>query len=62
MTAALAVAVARGMDEVEMLALGAAAGAANAVRHGLGNADRDLIVQLASRIEVEKIRNPNDGG
>jgi fructose-1-phosphate kinase PfkB-like protein len=50
------------MDEVEMLALGAAAGAANAVRHGLGNADRDLIVQLASRIEVEKIRNPNDGG
>jgi 1-phosphofructokinase len=62
MTAALAVAVARGMDEVEMLALGAAAGAANAVRHGLGNADRDLIVQLASRIQVEKIRNPSDGG
>lgn len=62
MTAALAVATARGMDEVAMLALGAAAGAANAVRHGLGNADRDLIVQLASRIEVEKIRSPNHGG
>lgn len=62
MTAALAVAIVRGMDEVEMLSLGAAAGAANAVRHGLGNADRDLIVQLASRIDVEKIRSPNDGG
>lgn len=62
MTAALAVAIVRGMDEVEMLSLGAAAGAANAVRHGLGNADRDLIVQLAGRIEVEKIRGPNDGG
>ena len=61
MTAALAVAITRGMDEVSMLALGAAAGAANAVRHGLGNADRDLIVQLANRIEVEKIRSPNDG-
>jgi 1-phosphofructokinase len=59
MTAALAVATARGMDEAAMLALGAAAGAANAVRHGLGNADRDLIVQLAGRIEVEKIRSPN---
>ncbi|HJU52606.1 MAG TPA: PfkB family carbohydrate kinase [Acidimicrobiia bacterium] len=62
MTAALAVAIVRGMDEVEMLSLGAAAGAANVVRHGLGNADRDLIVQLAGRIEVLKIRGPNDDG
>ncbi|MGH8924371.1 MAG: PfkB family carbohydrate kinase [Acidimicrobiia bacterium] len=62
MTAALAVGTARGMDEVGVLALGAAAGGANAVRHGLGNADRDLISQLARRIEVEKIRSPNRSG
>jgi 1-phosphofructokinase len=61
MTAALAVGIVRGMEEMGMLALGAAAGGANAVRKGLGNADRDLIFQLAGRIEVEKIRTPTGG-
>lgn len=55
MTAALAYAALKGMDEPETLRLACAAGAANVTRHGLGNADVDLVRTLAKRVEVEKI-------
>jgi len=52
MTAALAVAIARGVEPVEMLATAAAAGALNVTRHGLGSGDPDTIAQLARRVAV----------
>lgn len=55
MTAALAFAVLRGMDAGETLRLACAAGAANVTRHGLGNADADLVRSLAERVTVERI-------
>jgi 1-phosphofructokinase len=58
MTAGLTVARVRGEDAGKMLRLGAAAGAANVVRRGLGNADRDLIEALQSQVEVEEVASP----
>lgn len=58
MTAGLTVARVRREDAEKMLRLAAAAGAANVVRRGLGNADRDLIEALQSQVEVEELRSP----
>lgn len=55
MTAALAFAAVRGLDAPETLRLACAAGAANVTRHGLGNADADLVRGLAGRVEVTRI-------
>jgi 1-phosphofructokinase len=52
MTAALAVAVARGLDPESSLRLAAAAGALNVTRHGLGSGRADAIAQLAANVEV----------
>jgi 1-phosphofructokinase len=61
MTAGLAVATLRGFGPEEMLRLGCAAGAANAVRRGLGNAEAGLIAELARMVEVEKLEGGGDG-
>jgi 1-phosphofructokinase len=55
MTAALAFAAVRGLDAEASLRLACAAGAANVTRHGLGNADAELVQSLAERVEVEPI-------
>ena len=54
MTAGLTVGRVRGEDPEKLLRLGAAAGAANVVRRGLGNADRDLIEALQGQVEVDE--------
>lgn len=52
MLGAMAAARARGADLERMLVLGAAAGAACFLRHGLGSATRPVIEQLAERVEL----------
>jgi len=54
MTAGLAVSMVNEQDLAEGLKLASAAGAANVVRHGLGNADADLIAGLVDQVEVER--------
>lgn len=55
MTAALAYAALHGLGAAETLRLACAAGAANVTRHGLGNADADLVRSLAERVGVEAV-------
>jgi 1-phosphofructokinase len=57
MTAALAVALSRGMNGVDALRLAAAAGALNVTRHGLATGDAQSIMQLSQRIEVRPIES-----
>lgn len=53
MTAALAVAAARGLDWGDALRLAAAAGAVNVTRHGSGSGRLETIEALAERVELE---------
>lgn len=53
MTASLAVALARGADLREAARLGAAAGALNVARHGLGTGQREQIERFAHEVTVE---------
>ncbi|MFC8191913.1 1-phosphofructokinase family hexose kinase [Cellulomonas sp. NPDC057328] len=55
MTAGIAVGLARGLDLVEAVRLGAAAGALNVTRHGLGTGHRDHIERFAARVEVRDL-------
>jgi 1-phosphofructokinase len=55
MAGALAAAVARGMSWEETLVLGAAAGAANYLRNGLGTGRREVVEQLAGRVELRRL-------
>lgn len=55
MTAALAVATARGLDATEALRLAGAAGAVNVTRHGLGTGRADAIAQLAGNVAVTEL-------
>lgn len=52
MTAGLTYAAMHDLDERRTLRLACAAGAANATRRGLGNADGELVRSLADRVEV----------
>jgi 1-phosphofructokinase len=52
MTAGIAVAIGRGMDIDAALRLGAAAGALNVARRGLGSGRRDQIERFAEQIEI----------
>ncbi len=52
MMGAIAAVLARDGDWREALTLGAAAGAANFLRHGLGSADADTIVELAASVRL----------
>jgi 1-phosphofructokinase len=54
-TAGLAVGLRRGLDEVSVLRLGSAAGAATVARHGLASAELGTIEELAGRVEVERL-------
>jgi 1-phosphofructokinase len=53
MMGALAAAWARGESFEQALKLGAAAGAANFLRRGLGGASRDVVEQLAEQVALE---------
>jgi fructose-1-phosphate kinase PfkB-like protein len=55
MMGALAAALARGLEWERALALGAAAGAANFLRHGLGTGDRAVVDELAERVELRRL-------
>lgn len=57
MTAALAVAAARGVPFEEGLRTAAAAAALNVSRHGLGSGRRDSIEDIASRVEIRTLRD-----
>jgi 1-phosphofructokinase len=52
---AIAAALARGIDWEESLRLGAAAGAANFLRHGLGSGSRDVVGDLVKRVELRRL-------
>ena len=52
MTGAVAAGLARGMTLREALVLGAAAGAGNFLRHGLGTGHRRVIEALTARVVV----------
>lgn len=56
MMGAIAAGWAQGLPVREALVLGAAAGSANFVRHGLGTGSRGLVEQLADRVAVRPIR------
>ena len=55
MMGALAACMAAGRDWEETLRIGAAAGAANFLRHGLGSADRAVVEDLARRVELRPL-------
>jgi hypothetical protein len=47
--------MAAGRSWEEALVLGAAAGAANFLRHGLGSATADVVHELAGRVELRML-------
>ena len=55
MMGALAAALVTGRSWEEALVLGAAAGAANFLRHGLGSVAADVVEQLAARVELRPL-------
>jgi 1-phosphofructokinase len=55
MMGALAACMAAGREWEETLRIGAAAGAANFLRHGLGSADRAVVEDLAKRVELRRL-------
>jgi 1-phosphofructokinase len=55
MMGALAAAIAAGKDWEETLRLGAAAGAANFLRHGLGTGARGVVEELAPKVELRRL-------
>jgi 1-phosphofructokinase len=55
MVGALAAALARGLAWEESLRLGAAAGATNFLRHGLGTGSRDVVGDLVERVELRAL-------
>ena len=55
MTAGIAVGRMRGLSAIDAIKLGAAAGAGNANRHGLGSGSRDLIGELTGLVKMEEV-------
>jgi 1-phosphofructokinase len=55
MMGALAAGMAAGREWEQTLRVGAAAGAANFLRHGLGSADRNVVDDLARRVELRPL-------
>lgn len=62
MTAALAVAMTRGLTWPDALRLAAAAGGTNVTRHGSGTGRADTIVQLAERVTVSRLQEVQPSG
>jgi 1-phosphofructokinase len=58
MMGAMAAARARGMAFEDSIALGAAAGAANFLRHGLGTGSRAVVEDLVRRVEMRRLDRP----
>ena len=56
MTAGIAVGRMRGLSTIDAIKLGAAAGAGNVVRRGLGSGSRDLIGELTDLVQLEEVR------
>jgi 1-phosphofructokinase len=56
MTAGMVVGRLIGLSPIAAVALGAAAGAANVTRHGLGSGRPELIAELAGRVVLEEVR------
>jgi 1-phosphofructokinase len=52
---ALAASLARGLDWEDALRVGAAAGAANFLRHGLGSGSRSVVDELVERVELRPL-------
>lgn len=55
MVGGIAVGLVRGLPLVEAARLGAAAGAAKVMRHGLGSCKRSIVDQLLPRVQVRKV-------
>jgi 1-phosphofructokinase len=55
MTAGIAVGRMRGLSQIDAIKLGAAAGAGNVIRRGLGSGSRDLIGELSELVELEEV-------
>ena len=55
MMGGLAACIAAGLDWEETLRMGAAAGAANFLRHGLGSGSRSVVEDLAQRVELRAL-------
>lgn len=61
MTAGVCAGLARGLGVEEALRLGAAAGALNVTRHGLGTGDREPVERLLSHVTVRAMEPPRTG-
>jgi 1-phosphofructokinase len=59
MTAAIAAGLAEDMDTIDALKLGAAAGAINVTRHGLGTGSNEAIRKLAGQVSVRRVDGDN---
>jgi 1-phosphofructokinase len=55
MVGALAAALARGLGLEDVLRVGAAAGATNFLRHGLGTGSRAVVDDLVKRVELRPL-------
>jgi 1-phosphofructokinase len=55
MVGALSAALARGIDWEDALRIGAAAGATNFLRHGLGSGSRDVVADLVDRVQLRPL-------
>ncbi len=55
MMGGLAACIAAGLEWEEALRIGAAAGAANFLRHGLGSGSRSVVEELARRVELRAL-------
>lgn len=62
LTAGVTAGLARGESVREAVTLGAAAGAMNVTRHGLGTGDGDAIWRLRSSVKVSPLTDEADGG
>ncbi|HSC01658.1 MAG TPA: PfkB family carbohydrate kinase [Solirubrobacteraceae bacterium] len=61
MTGAIAAGWARGLSLRDALMLGAAAGSANFLRHGLGTGHRDVVEQLLRHVVIRSVENGHTG-
>jgi 1-phosphofructokinase len=55
MSAGITIGWVNGLDPIDAIRLGAAAGAGNVIRRGLGSGSSDLIAELARLVEIEDI-------
>ncbi|MDH6180666.1 1-phosphofructokinase [Microbacteriaceae bacterium SG_E_30_P1] len=60
LTAGIAAALGRGSTPEEAVRLGAAAGALNVTRHGLGTGDAETIARFTELVDVRQVTGPND--